>query len=289
MLSARLQLLLKRANRTICRRSCSPTIVRTTPHISCRQHSYTHFRRHFATQTVISTTFQPSQSQCWSCNKVVQGNICQFDSCGALLYAPDLSYLTADVEEGINSDDKTLQQQQQQEENVLAFFALFEIEPSYDIDTKILEQRYRKLQLQLHPDKFSLKSPQEKANSEAWTALVNEAYDVLRKPYRRAVYLCKVYDMTYNQESDSTDDIELIEHFFDMREVIEDPGSSLETLQQLKDTLLQEQAATEAALSAEFDPEVKPELSAETVHQHIRKLSYQGKTLHELEKKLPSS
>jgi hypothetical protein len=74
------------------------------------------------------------------------------------------------------------------------YFQMFGMdEPAFDLDPQWLEQTYKGLQRQLHPDKFSTASPLEKEYAHQQAAVVNAAYDVLKKPLRRAHYIVSLY------------------------------------------------------------------------------------------------
>lgn len=64
-------------------------------------------------------------------------------------------------------------------------------QPQFDIDLGDLEKRYKRLQVRLHPDRFATMSHEEKTHSADQAAAVNQAYDVLRKPLKRAHYMVR--------------------------------------------------------------------------------------------------
>ena len=62
-------------------------------------------------------------------------------------------------------------------------------EPTYDIDKGQLEARYKRLQKDLHPDKFGGRDAQQQEYSAEQSSLVNHAYVKLKSPLQRALYL----------------------------------------------------------------------------------------------------
>jgi molecular chaperone HscB len=60
------------------------------------------------------------------------------------------------------------------------------LDPTLDLDVSTLEQRYRDLQRQLHPDKFVQASSSEKRESLSRAVSVNDAYRALKDPLKRA-------------------------------------------------------------------------------------------------------
>ncbi|XP_045595685.1 co-chaperone protein HscB homolog isoform X1 [Procambarus clarkii] len=71
----------------------------------------------------------------------------------------------------------------------LDYFKLMGIERVYNIDTQVLAKTFRKLQVQFHPDKFSLKAEKEHQMAMEHSSAINKAYRVLQHPVERAVYL----------------------------------------------------------------------------------------------------
>ncbi|NWG88158.1 MAG: Fe-S protein assembly co-chaperone HscB [Hydrogenophilaceae bacterium] len=71
-------------------------------------------------------------------------------------------------------------------------FELFGLKPGFVIDVGALEQAYRNIQTEVHPDRFAHAGEAEKRLSMQWTARVNEAYTTLRRPFERARYLLEL-------------------------------------------------------------------------------------------------
>ncbi len=69
------------------------------------------------------------------------------------------------------------------------FFSLFGLPKGFALDEKALAERYRRLQQEAHPDRFAGASPQERRLAVQQAALINEAFQTLRDPVRRALYL----------------------------------------------------------------------------------------------------
>lgn len=59
-------------------------------------------------------------------------------------------------------------------------FELFELTPGFALDSAALDQAYRALQSQVHPDKFTHLSQAEQRASMQWSTRVNEAYRALK-------------------------------------------------------------------------------------------------------------
>ena len=68
-------------------------------------------------------------------------------------------------------------------------FARFGIAPDFDVDVAGLDKLYFDLQRQLHPDRFATKAPKERALSQQQATALNDGYETLKDPLKRADYL----------------------------------------------------------------------------------------------------
>ena len=71
-------------------------------------------------------------------------------------------------------------------------FEIFGIPASFDVDLAALEERYRELQREVHPDRFAGASQAEQRVSMQLSTRVNEAYQTLKSPLERAGYLLQL-------------------------------------------------------------------------------------------------
>lgn len=71
------------------------------------------------------------------------------------------------------------------------YFNLFQLEPSFNVDTEALEQTYRALAARFHPDKFASASAFEQKQAVMMSSTINDAYRTLKSPIDRAAYLLK--------------------------------------------------------------------------------------------------
>ena len=68
-------------------------------------------------------------------------------------------------------------------------FSLFGLPRAYGLNPAELDRRYRDIQLQIHPDKFTHAGDAERRLSLQWATRINEAYQTLKNPLLRAQYL----------------------------------------------------------------------------------------------------
>jgi molecular chaperone HscB len=104
------------------------------------------------------------------------------------------------------------------------YFEIFQMLASYQVDTDLLADRYRELQLSVHPDKFADASDQEKRLSVQWATQVNAAYVTLKEPLKRAIYMLEMSN-TNIEHNPTLDPIFLMEQI-ELREALEDIEAS---------------------------------------------------------------
>ena len=73
-------------------------------------------------------------------------------------------------------------------------FSLFNLPRCYRIDNTALDQRYREIQTEVHPDRFAGAEDAQQRRSLQWATRANEAYQTLKKPLTRAQYLLGLLD-----------------------------------------------------------------------------------------------
>ena len=101
------------------------------------------------------------------------------------------------------------------------------LEPTLDLDVSALEQRYRDLQRQLHPDKFAQASSSEKRESLSRAVAVNDAYRALRDPLKRAEILLTRHGAKVSErESRELVDPSLLMEVMELREALAEAKSA---------------------------------------------------------------
>ena len=70
-------------------------------------------------------------------------------------------------------------------------FTLFGLPESFDLDAAVLDQRWRELQSEVHPDRFAADGAAAQRIAMQWAVRVNQGYQRLKDPLKRATYLCE--------------------------------------------------------------------------------------------------
>ncbi|MEY4453736.1 MAG: Co-chaperone protein HscB [Pseudomonadota bacterium] len=80
------------------------------------------------------------------------------------------------------------------------FFTLLKLPEAFVIDLEKLDQNYQGIQKEIHPDRFASFDDETKLESIKKTAQVNDAYQTLKSPIRRAEYLLQLHGVNIHDE-----------------------------------------------------------------------------------------
>ena len=69
-------------------------------------------------------------------------------------------------------------------------FQLFAVPAAFAQDRAAIDARWKELQREAHPDRFAAQGAAAQRIAMQWSVRVNEAYQRLKDPVRRASYLC---------------------------------------------------------------------------------------------------
>ncbi len=110
------------------------------------------------------------------------------------------------------------------------FYEIFSLPAGWQIDPSTLDSRYRQLQREFHPDRFAAKGDVEKRLAVQTTSLINQAYETLKSPLKRAQYMLELEDIDADQESHITSDMSFLMKQIAFRENLEDIRDSADPL-----------------------------------------------------------
>ena len=99
-------------------------------------------------------------------------------------------------------------------ESEIDLFEVMGISIDFEINSEELEERYRRLSLELHPDFFEAAPEEDKRLSEKASAMLNTAYNSLSETTSRAGYLLSLFAKGKNLNERTLPDWFLQEMFF---------------------------------------------------------------------------
>ena len=73
------------------------------------------------------------------------------------------------------------------------YFELFNLPEKFQIDSVKLQENYRSIQKEIHPDRFATSTENEKTQSMIKSTQVNDAYQTLKSTTKRARYILSLH------------------------------------------------------------------------------------------------
>lgn len=102
------------------------------------------------------------------------------------------------------------------------YFTLFQLPGNFTIDLTQLGLRYQELQRSYHPDKFASATETERLQSIQQAAEINDAYQTLKHPLRRAEYILKQHGVIVNNELNTMHDTAFLMEQLELREQLDE-------------------------------------------------------------------
>ncbi len=139
---------------------------------------------------------------------------------------------------------------------------------SYDMDIASLKKKYKRLQAELHPDKFVNKTAEEKELSAEQSSLVNQAFSTLSDPYTRGLALLELHGNPIDETNDTAaSDFDFLEEIMTLNEELQE----LEETRELN-RLISIRDLSRTRLN-EFEKQVKIEFDNGSIHSAKETLS----------------
>lgn len=106
------------------------------------------------------------------------------------------------------------------------YFELFELPVSCQVDQRRLSSQYRAFQRAVHPDRFAGDDDRQQRLSIQYASHVNEAFNTLKQPLSRAIYLLKLSGRDVDMERNTIMDPVFLMEQMELRESVADIKSS---------------------------------------------------------------
>ena len=105
-------------------------------------------------------------------------------------------------------------------------FALFGVPQRFAQERSALDARWKELQREAHPDRFAAQGAAAQRVAMQWSVRINEAYQRLKDPLRRAAYLCELHGAPIRAEDNTAMPAEFLMQQMQWREDLEDADSA---------------------------------------------------------------
>ncbi len=139
-------------------------------------------------------------------------------------------------------------------------FELFDVPARFEQDRSQLDARWKALQREAHPDRFAAEGAAAQRVAMQWSVRINEAYQRLKDPLKRAAYLCELQGAPVQAENNTAMPAAFLMQQMEWRENLDDTESAA-GLEALADEVSAEQRRVQQELARLLD-EVQDPLQA---------------------------
>ena len=105
-------------------------------------------------------------------------------------------------------------------------FELFGVPRRFAQDRDVLDARWKELQREVHPDRFAAQGAAAQRVAMQWSVRINEAYQRLKDPLKRAAYLCELGSAPIQAEDNTAMPAAFLMQQMEWREALEEAGSA---------------------------------------------------------------
>ena len=160
-------------------------------------------------------------------------------------------------------------------------FTLFGLSRAQSLDLANLDEAFRAVQSQVHPDKHANAGSSDQRLAMQWATRVNEAYQTLKSPGGRARYLLQLLGHDPRIDSNTAMPAEFLMDQMELREAVEEARSAVDEagLDQVRVHLLGQIKSEYERLAELIDTSKDYSAAADLVRQ----LMFQEKLLNEID------
>ena len=101
-------------------------------------------------------------------------------------------------------------------------FELFALPQRFAQDRAAIDARWKELQREAHPDKFAAQGATAQRAALQWSVRINEAYQRLKNPQKRAAYLCELLGAPIDAENNTAMPADFLHQQMEWREALEE-------------------------------------------------------------------
>lgn len=160
-------------------------------------------------------------------------------------------------------------------------FELFGLPQRFAQERSEIDRRWKDLQREAHPDKFAAQGASAQRAALQWSVRINEAYQRLKDPLKRARYLCEQLGAPIDAESNTSMPPEFLMEQMEWREAL-DEASGEAALEELSDRV----AAKRREMLARIQQLLDLEADAPAAAQQVRALMFIERFAHDIEQRL---
>ncbi|WP_310461591.1 Fe-S protein assembly co-chaperone HscB [Sphaerotilus sp.] len=131
-------------------------------------------------------------------------------------------------------------------------FDLFGVPARFVQDRALLDVRWKALQAEVHPDRFAGEGGTAQRVAMQWAIRVNEAYQRLKDPLKRAAYLCELHGAPIEAENNTAMPGAFLVQQMEWREAL-DEAHTLDAVEALADDVVAHERRAQQQLATLID------------------------------------
>ena len=133
------------------------------------------------------------------------------------------------------------------------YFRFFGFEHKFNLDLSALDQAYLAIQKEVHPDRHARGSDTEQRLAMQMATLANTAFQTLKNPIQRGLYLCQLHGVDARLETNTAMPAAFLMKQMEWRESLEDQDEDLGALEALAEEVEQSKRDTLAEITQAID------------------------------------
>ncbi len=143
------------------------------------------------------------------------------------------------------------------------YFRFFGVEQKFNLDLSVLDQAYLAIQKEVHPDRHARGSDTEQRLAMQMATLANTAFQTLKNPIQRGLYLCQLHGVDARLETNTAMPAAFLMKQMEWRENLEDQEGDLGALEALAEEVDQSRRDTLVEITQAIDVAKNYERAAE--------------------------
>ena len=143
------------------------------------------------------------------------------------------------------------------------YFRFFGLEQQFKLDLSALDQAYLAIQKEVHPDRHARGSDTEQRLAMQMATLANTAFQTLKNPIQRGLYLCQLHGVDARLETNTAMPAAFLMKQMEWRESLEDQDEDLGALEVLAEEVDQSKRDTLVEITQAIDGAKNYERAAE--------------------------
>lgn len=160
-------------------------------------------------------------------------------------------------------------------------FELFGLPQRYAQERSEIDRRWKELQREAHPDRFAAQGASAQRAALQWSVRINEAYQRLKDPLKRAAYLCELLGAPIDAENNTAMPADFLMQQMEWREAL-DEADDEQALEALSDSVMESRREILARVQQLLDLEGDAPAAA----QQVRALMFIERFAHDVESRL---